>query len=119
VTQELCEKLDIKRFYEGSLKSNPTTAKDIFEILNHEGSKIALARRITSHFLINFSKLKLVDDRLRDILGKIKGYRTQDVGGISSEVLVQIGIDAETLEEIKSDVNLSTDIKDEIVKDYI
>lgn len=119
VTQDLCEKLNIKRFYEGSLTSNPTTAKDIFEILNHEGSKIALARRITSNFLINFSKLKLVDERLKEILGKIKGYRTQDVGGINTEVLIQIGVDAEILDEIKSDVNLATEEKEKIFKDYI
>ena len=43
MAQDLCEKLNIKRFYEGSLTSNPVTAKDIFEILNHEGSKTALA----------------------------------------------------------------------------
>lgn len=119
VTHDLCDKLNIKRFYEGSLVSNPTTAKDIFEILNHEGSKIALARRITSNFLINFSKLKLVDDRLREILGKIKGYRTQDIGGISTEMLIQIGIDAEILDEVRADVNLSSEEKEEIYKSYI
>ena len=64
VAQDLCDTLNIKRFYEGDLISTPTMAKDIFEVLNHEGSKIALARRITSNFLVNFAQLKFVDDRL-------------------------------------------------------
>jgi hypothetical protein len=119
ITLDLCEKLNIKRFYEGSLISDPTTAKDIFEILNHEGAKIALARRITSNFLINFSKLKLIDDRLKNILGKIKGYRTQDVGGINTEILIQIGGDAELLDKVKADVNLPTENKEEIYKDFV
>ncbi len=119
VTQKLCDSFDIKRFYEGRLVSEKTTANDIFEVMNHEGSKVALARRITSNLLVNFAQLKFVDDRLRDILGKIKGYRTQSVADINTEKLVQIGIDAETLNEIKADPNLSTETQEAIVKDYL
>ncbi|STX28452.1 Type III restriction enzyme, res subunit [Legionella beliardensis] len=118
ITQKLCDTLDIKRFYEGDLVSTPTTAKDIFEVLNHEGSKIALARRITSDFLVNFAQLKFVDNRLLEILGKIKGYRTQNVADISAEKLVQIGIDAERLNEIKSDPNLASEVKEEIIEGF-
>lgn len=118
VTQKLCDTLDIKRFYEGDLVSIPTMANDIFEILNHEGSKIALAKRITSNLLVNFSQLKFIDDRLREILGKIKGYRTQNVSEINTEKLVQIGIDAELLNEIKSDPNLDSEVKDSIIEDF-
>lgn len=118
VAQDLCDTLDIKRFYEGDLVSTPTMANDIFEVLNHEGSKIALARRITSNFLVNFAQLKFVDDRLRDILGKIKGYRTQNVAEMSTDKLIQIGIDAESLNEVKADPNLSCDIKEAIIEEF-
>ncbi|CZI28725.1 TPA: DEAD/DEAH box helicase family protein [Legionella pneumophila] len=118
VTQKLCDTLDIKRFYEGDLVSTPTMAKDIFEVLNHEGSKIALARRITSNLLVNFAQLKFVDDRLRDILGKIKGYRTQNVADLSIEKLVQIGVDAQLLTEVKADPNLDSEDKSEIIEDF-
>lgn len=70
----LCETLDIKRFIEGNLKSIPTTAKDIFDVLNHGGSRLSLARRITSNILVNFDSLKLLDEHpnLLDILERIK-----------------------------------------------
>jgi hypothetical protein len=119
ITRDLCEQLNIKRFYQGSLISDPVTVKDIFDSVNHEGSKIALARKITSNLLINFSKLKIVDDRLKDILSRIKGYRTQVVGGMSVEILKQIGLDAEKIAEIKSDINLTTDEKEDLYQNYI
>ncbi len=120
VTEGLCSTLDIKRFYEGSLVSTPTTARDIFEVLNHEGSRIGLARRITSNVLVNFGKLKLLEEhpRLLEILKKVKGYRTQDVGSILAEDLVQIGVDAEKLDEVKSDPNLTQDEKEAIIEDF-
>lgn len=92
-TEGLCGTLNIKRFYEGSLVSTPTTAKDIFEALNHEGSRIALARRITANTLVNFNSLKLIEQfpYILEILKKVKGYRTQNVGGISTQTLVEIG----------------------------
>ena len=119
-TEGLCETLNIKRFYEGSLVSTPTTAKDIFEVLNHEGSRIALARRITSNVLVNFGKLKLLEEHphLLEILMKVKGYRTQDVGSITTDELVRIGIDAAKLAEIKSDPNLTIDEKESIIEDF-
>lgn len=120
VTEGLCSTLDIKRFYEGSLVSTPTTAKDIFEVLNHEGSRIALARRITSNVLVNFGKLKLLEEHphLLEILKKVKGYRTQDIGSIVAEDLVKIGVDAEKLEDVKSDPNLTTEEKEAIIDDF-
>lgn len=91
----LCSTLDIKRFYEGSLVSNPTTAKDIFEALNLEGTRISLAKRITSDALVDFGSLKLLDTHphLYEVLKKVKGYRTQEVGSI--EDFVQIGLEAD------------------------
>lgn len=120
VTEGLCDALDIKRFYEGSLVSTPTTSKDIFEVLNHEGSKIALARRITSNVLVNFGCLKLLENNpeLLEILEKVKGYRTQEVGSISAEDLIQIGRDASDLDDVKSDPNLTQEEKEDIFDDF-
>ena len=101
----LCETLDIKRFYEGSLNSDATTAKDIFEALNLEGSRISLAKRITSDVLVNFGALKLLEDNpyLYEVLKKVKGYRTQEVGTI--EDFVKIGIEATDLKDKKKPSN--------------
>jgi len=120
VTEGLCDTLDIKRFYEGNLVSTPTTAKDIFEVLNHEGSRIALARRITSNVLVNFGKLKLLEEypHFLEILKKVKGYRIQDVGAITVENLVQIGRDANDLEQIKNDPTLTQDDKEKFIEDF-
>lgn len=119
VTEGLCETLDIKRFYEGSLKSTPTTAKDIFEALNHEGSRIALARRITSNVLVNFGKLKLLEEHphILDILEKVKGYRSSEFSA-KIEDFVQIGRDADDLEKVKADPNLTKDEKEKIIEDF-
>ncbi|WP_133129002.1 DEAD/DEAH box helicase family protein [Legionella nagasakiensis] len=118
VTEDLCKTLDIQRFYEGSLVSIPTTAEDIFKVLNHEGSKIALAKRITSDLLVNFANLKFIDERLRDILAKIKGYRTQNVSGFDMNKLVQIGRDAEKLKDIRSDPNLAIEEKEKHLENF-
>ena len=117
----LCNALDIKRFYEGSLISTPTTSKDIFDALNFEESKVALARRITSNILVNFGCLNLLKDNssILDILMRVKGYRNQEVGGISSNELVQIGIDASILDEIKSDPNLLSEEKEKIIEEFL
>jgi superfamily II DNA or RNA helicase len=119
VTEGLCDTLDIKRFYEGSLVSIPTTAKDIFEVLNHEGSRIALARRITSNVLVNFGKLKLLEEypHILAILEKVKGYRTSEFSG-SIEDFVQIGRDASDLEQVKADPNLNQEEKEKIIEDF-
>lgn len=119
ITDGLCDTLDIKRFYEGSLVGSPTNAKHIFEILNHEGSKIALARRITSDCLVDFGKLKNIDDVLLQILKKIKGYRTQNVDGLNTNKLIQIGIEAEKLEELKSDPSLTKEEREKNIEDFI
>lgn len=109
----LCDTLDIKRSYEGSLNSNATTAKDIFEALNLEGSRISLAKRITSDVLVEFRALKLLEDHphLYDVLKKVKGYRTQEVGSIQD--FVQIGVEAEALKKKKKDNATMDEIEEE------
>jgi hypothetical protein len=122
IIEDLCDKCKIKRFYQGSLKSDPATAKDIFEALGYTGSKIALARRITSNALVNFSCLKLLEDNpeLLEILKKIKGHRTQKVGSIVTAMeLVQIGTDASSLDETVHNSNISSEDKEEIFKDFV
>ncbi|MER2514424.1 MAG: hypothetical protein ABTQ25_18750 [Nitrosomonas ureae] len=111
--------MDIKRFYEGSLESTPTTAKDIFEVLNHDGSRIALARRITFNVLVNFGKLKLLEEHphILGILEKVKGYRSSEFTA-TIEDFVQIGRDASDLEQVKSDPNLIQDEKEKIIEDF-
>lgn len=117
----LCDTLNIKRFIEGSLNSLPTTAKDIFEVLNHEGSRLSLARRITSNVLVNFGSLKLLEENpdLLEILKKVKGYRTQDVNALDVSELVQIGIDAEKLDQIRNDSDLSPEEKDAALEEFV
>lgn len=119
VTEGLCANLEIKRFYEGSLVSTPTTAKDIFEALNHEGSRIALARRITSNVLVNFGKLKLLEEHpyILEILEKVKGYRSGEFSATVDD-FVQIGRDADDLEKVKADPNLTQEEKEKIIDDF-
>jgi len=93
-------------------------ARDIFEVLNLEGSKLALARRITAKCLVNFAQLKFIDERIKDILGRVKGYRTQNVAELSLDNFVQIGIDAQYLEEVKVDPNLDMEQKEKIIEDF-
>ena len=121
VTQALCDDLCIKRFYEGKLTGDKITAEEIFSALNHEGSKIALARRITSNTLVNFGSLKQLEayPELLEILKKIKGYRTQEVGSLEPEKLAQIGKDADELEELKRDPNTSDEEKETAVENDI
>ncbi|MDR4483648.1 MAG: DEAD/DEAH box helicase family protein [Nitrospirales bacterium] len=99
VTDGLCETLNIKRFYEGRLLSDKTTANDVFEAINFTGSRLSLAKRITSNALISFISLKHLEQHpnLLDALKRVKGYRTQEVGGI--EEFVKIGRDAEELKK--------------------
>lgn len=97
----LCDTLDIKRFYDGKLTPDSTSAKDVFEALNLEGSKLSLARVITSDALVDFGSLKLleINPNVLEILQRIKGYRTQDVGTL--EDFVQIGVEATELKDKK------------------
>jgi len=119
VTEGLCSTLEIKRFYEGSLTSTPTTAKDIFEVLNHEGSRIALARRITSNVLVNFGKLKLLEEHpnILDILAKVKGYRSGEFSGTVDD-FIQIGRDAKDLEDKKTDPNATQEDKEKAIDEF-
>lgn len=117
----LCNTLDIKRFIEGNLTSLPTTAKEIFETLDHEGSRLSLARRITSNVLVNFGSLKLLDEfpHLFDIIKNVKGYRTQDVGEFDAKDFIQIGADAEKLDEVKNDPTLTKEEQEQLIEDFI
>ena len=117
----LCETFEIKRFIEGNLIALPTTAKEIFEVLNHEGSRLSIARRITSNVLVNFGSLKLLEDHphLLEILKKVKGYRTQEVSSVDIKELVQIGLDAEKIAEIKSDNELPPEEKEKAIEDFV
>ncbi len=117
----LCSDFEIKRFIEGSLKALPTTAKEIFEVLNHEGSRLSIARRITSNVLVNFGALKLLEENphLLEILKKVKGYRTQDVGAVDIKELVKIGADAEKLKDIKKNEDLSPEEKEKAIDDFV
>lgn len=99
--------------------STSTTAKDIFEVLNHEGSRIALARRITSNVLVNFGKLKLLEEHphILGILGKVKGYRSGEFTATIDD-FVQISRDASELEQVSADPNLTQDDKDKIIEHF-
>ena len=115
----LCDFLNIKRFYEGSLTSNQTTARDIFDALNMVGSRISLAKRITSDALVDFTSLRLLEDNphLLEVLKKVKGYRTQEVGGV--EDFVKIGKDAEALKEKRKHKEESEEEVEEENKDFV
>ena len=116
ITQGLCDKLDIKRFYEGKLISTKTNAKDIFDALNTRGSRISLARRITSDAVVNFSSLNNYKDdkKILAILEKVKGYRTQEVGSIQNSI--QIGLDADEVDDLKKDARDNNKNKSDINK---
>ena len=103
ITDGLCENLEIKRFYQGSLESDPVTSRDIFEEMAGDGAKVALARRITSDMLVSFNSLSLLENHphLYEALKNVKGYRTQDVGSIDD--FIQIGKEAKELEQKKMD----------------
>ena len=94
VIDRLCETLDIKQFYEGSLKSDPVTSRQIFEAVSSEGSKVALAKRITSNALVSFPALALLEKypHLFSALKNVKGYRSQQAGNL--EDFIQMGEEA-------------------------
>jgi hypothetical protein len=117
----LCEDFSIKRFYEGSLRSNPTTAEDIFKIAHHIETISSLARKITSNALVDFAKFKLLKDdpSLLQVLEKVKGYRTQNIGFVTVDDGYQIGLDAETLKEICNDSSLSREEKGKYIDDFM
>lgn len=112
VTEGLCERLNIKRFLEGNLKSDKTTSKDIFEAINFSGSRLSLAKRITSDALVSFVSLAFLEEypELFEALKRVKGYRTQEVGGI--EDFLKIGKDA--IEKAKNDKKESSEEDNEL-----
>ncbi len=95
VIDGLCKTLDIKQFYEGSLKSDLVTSRQIFEAVSSEGSKVALAKRITSDALVFFPSLALLEKHphLFDALKNVKGYRSQQAGNLGD--FIQIGKEAQ------------------------
>lgn len=105
VTDGLCDTLDIKRFFEGDLVSNPTTSNDIFEAINFTGSRLSLAKRITSDALVSFVSLKHLEEHpdLLEALKRVKGYRTQEVGDV--EDFLKIGKEADELSKHKGEVD--------------
>lgn len=119
VTEGLCETLNIKRFYEGSLVADKTTAADIFNAINFTGSRQSLAKRITSDALVSFVSLKHLEQypNLLDALARVKGYRTQDVGAV--EDFVKIGIEAEELKKNKKVDPLEEEELEEENQDFI
>ena len=94
VTNGLCETMRIKQFYEGRFESHLVQSREIFEAVRSEGSKVALAKRITSDALVSFPALKLLDQypHLWTALKNVKGYRSQQVG--QKEDFIQIGKEA-------------------------
>ena len=122
VTDGLCETLEIKTFYEGSLKSDPVTSREIFEAVASEGAKVAsLAKRITSDMLVSFSALASLKSypHLYEALKNVKGYRTQEVGSIDE--FIEIGKDAKEKEKLKTenDQDKTEEEKEEEVKNEI
>lgn len=117
--QGLCDTLDIKRFYEGKLIPESTDAKNIFEALNLDGAKASLARIITSEALVDYGSLKLleINPELWEVLNRIKGYRTQDVGSL--EDFVQIGIEAGKLKEKRKDKEPTIEEIEEENEDFV
>jgi len=113
VISGLCDDLDIKRFYEGKLESNKVTERDIFEALNLKGSRVSLAKKITSDALVNFISLKYLEQypHLFEVLKNVKGYRTQEVGTV--EDMVKIGRDADELDKKKKSQGKDDDDDDE------
>ena len=85
ITGGLCESLDTKTFYGGSLNGDPITSREIFEAISNEGAKVALAKRITSDVLVSFESLADLEacPHLYEALKNVKGYRTQEVGSIN------------------------------------
>lgn len=122
VTDGLCDTLDIKRFYEGSLNSDKTTSAEVFEAINFSGSRQALAKRITSDALVSFLSLTHLEQHpdLLEALKRVKGYRTQEIGGV--EDFLKIGHEAAELKKkkepkLKDEVEIEKDNEDFVESD--
>ncbi len=114
VIDGFCDTLNIKQFYEGSLKSDPVTSRQIFEAIASEGSVVALAKRITSDVLVSFPSLSLLESypHLFEALKNVKGYRSQQAGSL--EDFIRIGDEAKRkkLEKDKLEPNDEKTAKD-------
>lgn len=119
VIDGLCETLDIKQFYEGSLTSDPVTSHQIFEAVAGEGSKVALARRITSDALVSFPSLALLESHphLFEALKNVKGYRSQQTGGL--EDFIQIGEEAKRKKLEKDKLEVSQEKAEKDNEDFV
>lgn len=119
VVEGLCESLDIKRFYEGSLTPNSTSAKDIFEAINFTGSRVSLAKRITSDALVSFTSLASLESHphLLEALKRVKGYRTQEVGGVDD--FLKIGLEAAKLKDASTQLPETEEEIAEEIEDFI
>ena len=119
VIDGLCDTLDIKQFYEGSLKSDPVTSRQIFEAVSSEGSKVALARRITSDALVSFTSLVLLEKHphLFEALRNVKGYRSQGTGSL--EDFIHIGEEAKRKKLEKDQLNVSSEKIEKDNEDFV
>jgi len=119
VTDGLCETLDIKQFYEGSLRSDRVISRQIFEAVSSEGSKVALARRITSDALVSFPSLALLEKHphLFEALKNVKGYRSQQTGSL--EDFICIGDEAKRKKIERDKVDMSDEKVEKDNEDFV
>ncbi len=113
VIDDFCETLNIKQFYEGRLTGDSVTSREIFSAVSNEGSKTALARRITSDALVSFPSLVLLENHphLFEALKNVKGYRSQQAGSL--EDFIQIGNEAQQKKLEKNRIADEEKIKEE------
>ena len=119
VTDGLCEALDIKAFYEGSLRSDKVRSREIFEAIAKEGAKVALAKRITSDALVSFPSLARLEQapHLYEALKNVKGYRTQDVGSIDDFITIGEEAQKRKIKGNETDEDAEKEIKDFVEKE--
>ena len=119
VIEGFCETFKIKQFYEGSLKSDLVTSRQIFEAVSGEGSKAALAKRITSDALVSFPSLALLENHphLFEALKNVKGYRSQQAGRL--EDFIQMGEEAKKKKLERDKLNASREKTEKDNKDFI
>ena len=112
-----CERLNMKRFFDGNLVSDPVTSREIFEAIANEGATLALSKKITSDAVVGpVSLLALLEKNphLYKVLDNIKGYRTQDSGSIDD--FIKLGRDAKELEKEKASDGCSIESEEDIEK---
>ena len=117
---QFCKTLNAKQFYEGNLESDPIHSREIFEAVSGEGSKIALAKRITGNALVSFPALTHLESypHLLEALKNVKGYRSQQP--IHFEDLVQTGKEAKKNKKLQEDkLDLHNEEKEEANREFI